>query len=360
MEVDRDVPWARFTDRLIALLTERREAYPGRPSTLFLGGGTPSRMPVDQLARLVRAVDALPGAEVSLETNPEDVEPDWLAGVVDAGVTRVSLGVQTFDPRFARLLNRAGTEVHARRAVELVAAAPLASWSVDVIFALPDQSVDDLTVDLQAILASGPPHVSLYGLTWEPGTPFERARARGTLAESDPETWRAMYDGLVDALEASGRHRYEVSNFALPGHASRHNLLYWTDRPYLGVGPSAHGYAPDGARWIDTPDVTAWLDGEAVGSREDPEDEARAIDLLLSALRGVDGLSLPHLADRTRHRVDPAVIRRLVRGGVLAEDGARIALTRAGFPVADAVVGALVEGLEPSPTLDRAPARPLD
>src|SRR5690606_28964223 len=183
-------------DALLAEHARRAPEYGPRAETVFLGGGTPSRLPPAALRRLLAGLPRERGAEVTVETNPEDAEDAWLEAAAEAGVTRISLGLQTFDPARARLLNRASSVERARETARRGAAAGFRSWSVDLIFALPGQTLDDLEVDLGAVLETEPPHVSLYGLTFEPGTPFERARARGRLVPVRDELWRAMYDRL--------------------------------------------------------------------------------------------------------------------------------------------------------------------
>jgi len=357
VEVDRDVPWDAFVDRVLLEHEQRRTAFAGQPRSVYLGGGTPSRMPPDLLPRLVSGLRPRAGAEVTAEANPEDVTGDWLERAMEAGVNRVSLGLQTFDPRFARLLNRMSTVQQARETALRVAAAGLRSWSVDIVFALPGQGVEDLAVDLEAILEVEPPHVSLYGLTFEPGTPFERALQRGRFTPVDEEVWREMYLQIVAGLERAGLFRYEVSNFARPGHESVHNLLYWTDGPYLGLGPSAHGYAPDGTRWVNVRDVGHYLrQDDPTDTVEVPTPEQQALDLLVAVLRGRSGLDLDHLARRTGHTVPDAVIDALVARSLLVRQGTRIALSDAGFPVADAVIrhlaARLVPGVAGAPTAD--------
>jgi oxygen-independent coproporphyrinogen-3 oxidase len=348
VEVDRITPWGPFVDALI----RQRDAlaahpsFPGRPSTVFFGGGTPSRMPVPHLARLLAALAPAPGAEVTLETNPEDVDARWVDEALRAGITRLSLGIQTFSEAHARRLNRACSVGRARRITELVAGAGFETWSLDLIFALPGQTMAELDADLDAVLASGAPHVSIYGLTYEPGTPFERARERGTFAEIDEDRWSEMYDRVIARLSDGGLRRYEVSNFARPGHESRHNRSYWTDLPYLGLGPSAHGYAgPDaGDRWVGPSDVDAWIAAPGA-EREQPESRQAAIDLLISALRTPEGLPEVWLAATTGLRVDAPARARLVRQRLLQDVPGRLAATEAGFFVLDGVTEALVEAL---------------
>lgn len=345
-----DVPWEAWLAGLRAEHARWQPMFPGVPSTLYLGGGTPSLVPKDVLRRAVAALGQPDLDELTVEVNPEDAAPAWLEAAVGAGVDRVSLGVQTLDPRHARTLGRTRGTRAAPDALRRVRTLGLRSWSVDLIFAVPGQSLDDLRRDLDALLAWDPPHVATYGLTFEPGTAFTRLRDRGHLAELPDDAWRAMYDTITATLRGAGLERYEVSNFARPGHESRHNQLYWTDAPYLGLGPGAHGYAPDGTRWANPHDTARWLANPTDSAKiEVPTPEQAAIDALISALRGRDGVDLDRLARRTGRTPSPVLIDALVREGLLRRDGPRLALTDAGVPLADALTARLARGLVPAP-----------
>ena len=212
----------------------------------------------------------------------------------------------------------------------------------DLIFGVPGQTLEAFDADLQRVIDLGAPHVSVYGLTIEDGTRFARAGLR----TAEDELWRAMYDRLVERLEDAGLLRYEVSNFARDGHRSAHNRLYWTDAPYLGLGPSAHGYAPDGERWANVADLRLYLaSGDPTLTRERPKPRQAATDLLVAAMRAVEGVDLARMAARTGRVPSPAAVHRLVREGLVRRDGDRLALTRAGFPLCDSVVAFLSRDL---------------
>ncbi|NCG21402.1 MAG: radical SAM protein [Rhodobacterales bacterium] len=347
VEPDRgDVAWQRFIDAVHREYALRRPLLEGPAATLSLGGGTPSRMPAELLTPLLSPFDVLPGGEISVEMNPDDVEQGWLAAAKIAGVTRVSLGIQTFNPDFAHLLNRAHTVHQAHQVVQQVRSLGCRTWSIDLMFALPGQSLNDLALDLDAVLAEDPPHVSLYGLTYEPGTAFYRARAAGKLPQPPDHLWRDMYDLLVERLDRAGLYRYEVSNSARPGHESAHNQGYWSDTPYLGLGPGAHGYAPDGRRWMNIADAAVYLSSaDPTLHWDEPTPLSTATDHLVGGMRGIHGVHLERLKTRTGLHIKPSLLRGLIDGGMIAEKGARIHLTNDGFPIADAVVRKLVDGL---------------
>lgn len=333
-----------YVARVVAELRDRIAEAPGPATTVFFGGGTPSRLEPAGFADVIGAIPLVDEAEVTAEANPEDVVDVWLDGVVQAGVTRISLGVQSFVSTVARRLGRGHTSPQAEAAIHRIRCSPLRSWSIDLIFAVPGQTREGFAADLERTIDLGVPHVSLYGLTIEPGTGFGRAAARGKLPPVPDDAWRGFYDDAHEALTVAGYERYEVSTYAKPGHRCVHNQLYWTDRPYLGVGPGAHGYGFDGKRWLDDPRLSAWLSNPwPAGER--PAPEASAIDLLVAGLRFVDGLSVSHLRETTGFAPDEAVVRRLVKGGALVDRPDRLQLTEAGAPLADGVIERLVASL---------------
>ncbi|MFN7146701.1 MAG: coproporphyrinogen-III oxidase family protein, partial [Myxococcota bacterium] len=263
-------PHRAYTDAVIREWGLRRALFPGRPATVYFGGGTPSLAPPDELARIIAAVDPLPGAEISMEANPGDPLP--LTTFRDAGITRLSLGVQSFDPWVARRLGRGHTSDDARRLVAEAQAAGFASVSFDLMFAVPGQSLARFQADLAAVVALAPDHVSLYGLTIEEGTPFARSKR-----PLDDDLWRDMYDAAVDVLGAHGLERYEASNFARAGHRSVHNEHYWRARHWAGLGASAHAWWPDGTRAANLADTDAYLASpEPLATTEVPAPEALA------------------------------------------------------------------------------------
>jgi oxygen-independent coproporphyrinogen-3 oxidase len=338
---DGRIPATAFVDKVLHDLDAH--GFGGTPRTLYLGGGTPSRLPVRELRRLV-AVVTRDAAEVTVEVNPEDLDADGLAALIDAGVDRVSLGVQSLQPHHARRLGRAHTVEQAHAAMALLAASDLRTWSADLMFGLHAQTLPDLDADLDALLAHEPPHVSLYGLTIEPDTAYERAVARGKLTPPDDDAWRALMERLLERLEGAGLRRYEVSNHARPGHEAVHNRGYWQGRPYLGLGPSAHSLLPDGTRRVEVSDTEAWLAGTPA-TVEHLTAEQAAIDRLVSGLRGVDGLPLTALSE-LGFRLQPAAIRQLERADLLRCDP-DLRLHGEGFFLADGVTRALVRALEP-------------
>jgi len=341
--VVKDRPGTAFdgwADRVEREYVARRPEFPGEARTVYVGGGTPSRLPLPVIARVIDLFPRVSDAEVTAEVNPEDVSAEGLAGLAAAGVNRVSVGVQSFLPRHLRRLGRPSPVA----ALAAVRAAGFRSWSADLMFGLPDQTLAELDADLDALLAADPPHVSVYGLTIEDGTPFARRAVRA----ADDDLWREMYDRLVARLAAAGLDRYEVSNFARAGQESRHNQGYWQDRPYMGLGPSAHGLAPDGSRWVNHRDLATWLAApDATAEREPPDPERQARDHLICGLRAREGVDLDAVAARFGQTVDPSELARLADAGFVARAGARVRLVGEGWPLADAVVARVIDALRP-------------
>jgi len=300
------LPQRRYVDALIVDLEAALPLVWGRRvHTIFLGGGTPSLFDPAEIGRLLAAVRARlplePGCEVTLEANPGTFERERFHGYADAGVTRLSIGVQSFDDARLHALGRVHDAAQARAAIEEAKAA-FATFNVDLMYALPGQTPVECAADVEAALAFAPPHLSIYQLTIEPNTLF--AHARPTLPDDD--TAAAMLDRIVAATAAAGLDRYEVSAFARRGHRSRHNVNYWEFGDYLGIGAGAHGkisFAHRIVRQVRLRDPAAYLAGAERGAAVASEVEVARPDLafefMLNALRLKDGFALARFAQRT-------------------------------------------------------------
>lgn len=270
--------------------------------TVFFGGGTPGEMPAESIAGVLGALGGLahilPDAEVSLEANPGTTSLGSLERLRTAGVTRLSFGVQSFDPAELRFLDRIHTPEAAETAVRLARRAGFASVSVDLIFGLPGQAGEAWTRSLSRAIALAPDHVSCYALTVEEGTPLGRHVVAGRVTPLDEDAVADLYERGSALLEAAGYRQYEISSWAQPGHASRHNQVYWTDGDYLAIGAGAHGYL-GGERYENIAHPRAYLAslvGEAAGrpARANAYRSAPAVamaDWVTLALRRTDGFS---------------------------------------------------------------------
>lgn len=299
--VRKHVPWRAFADSVDAELRLRGASQSCEVlTTLYLGGGTPSRLGAEGIERLFATLhqhirlDAQ--AEVTLEANPEDVSAEAVAAWRRAGVNRVSLGVQSFNDRVLSWMHRVHDAGAALRAVETLRTGGIDAMSLDLIFAAPDMLERDWSDDLTRLLAFAPDHISLYGLTIEPHTPLGRWRARGEVEEAPEEVYERQFLESHERLRAAGFEHYEVSNFARPGRRARHNSAYWQNVPYLGIGPSAHGFDGSERRWNQAA-LASWESALSAGL--DPVEGAetltspnREAEMVYLGLRTIDGLEL--------------------------------------------------------------------
>lgn len=297
--VRRVVPVDAFVQG-IARELQTRGITPHPVDSIYLGGGTPSRLGGAGVAALLdvvrRSCEPQSGAEITIEVNPEDVSADDARAWVAAGVNRVSLGVQSFDDAVLRWMHRVHDADAAVRAVSILRDAGLHDISVDLIFAVPATLQRDWARDVARALTLEPTHVSLYGLTIESGTPLARWTDRGAVLEAPEESYEREFLHAHVALTGGGFEHYEVSNYGLPGYRARHNSSYWRGVPYLGLGPSAHGYSGAERRW-NTAAYADWqrlVDAgrDPVGGTERLTDTNRAAEAVYLGLRTVDGLTL--------------------------------------------------------------------
>ena len=320
---------------------------PCEVDTLFFGGGTPTHLPAPELERLMtlarRWFPPAPGAEICVEANPAGLDDVKIAVLAQAGVNRVSLGVQSFDDAVLKLLERdhRGAEVPA--VVERVRRR-IPNIGLDLIFGVPGQSFGLWRDTLAQAIALRPTHVSTYGLTFEKGTAFQSRLNKGLLQRCDEEVERQMYELAMDELPRAGLEQYELSNFARPGFRSRHNEVYWAGRPFFGFGPGAARYAA-GRRELNHRSVTTWINRVLAGQSpiaesEELSAEGRARELVMLNLRRGEGIHLAQFREQTgfdfRQLAGEALPRHL-RQGLLEECDGHIRLTREGRFLADTV-----------------------
>jgi oxygen-independent coproporphyrinogen-3 oxidase len=322
---------------------------PRAVDTVFVGGGTPSLLGAQRLGAVLDAVRGtfglVPGAEVTTESNPESTSPEFFAGLAEAGYTRVSLGMQSAAPGVLAVLDRRHTPGRPIAAAREARAAGLAHVSLDLIYGTPGERDDDLRGSLEAVLTAGVDHVSAYALIVEEGTALARRIRRGELEAPDDDVAADRYELVDDVLGAAGFDWYEVSNWARsPADRCRHNLGYWCDGDWWGVGPGAHSHL-DGTRWwnVKHPARYASLLGSGrspQAGREELTEPERYEERVMLRVRLADGLPLTELA-ADGHAGLPA----LVADGLLDADAiasGRVVLTRRGRLLADAVVRALL------------------
>jgi oxygen-independent coproporphyrinogen-3 oxidase len=350
----------RFRAAFLRELEHWAALAPGRTvSSIFLGGGTPSLMRAATVGAILDAVAGhwplAPGAEITLEANPSSVEAARFRGYRDAGVNRVSLGVQSFDDGVLRALGRLHTAAEALAALD-VARATFQRFSFDLIYARPGQTLEAWRAELGRALMLVGAHLSLYQLTIEPATPFAELYARGKLKVPEGEMARAFYDLTQEMTGAAGLPAYEISNHAAPGEECRHNLLYWRYGEYAGVGPGAHGRAVVGGvrqataternpeRWAAL--VEAGGHGLAETTALSPAEEAD--EALLMGMRLAEGLDLDRLAALTGLAPGGAALADLASLGLIDRRGQRVSATAAGRIVLDQLVLRLSSAMTPA------------
>jgi len=320
---------------------------PREVDTLYFGGGTPTHLSPPKFRALATTVlkwhPLASGFEWTVEANPADIDPPMIDVLSGLGVTRLSLGGQSFRAEKLRLLERDHEAAEIERAVTWAKGAGM-QMSLDLIFATPGETLAEWQADLNAAIALGPDHVSTYGLTFEQGTEFGTRKLRGELEEASEDLQRDMYALAIDHLTDAGYEHYEVSNFARPGCRSRHNQVYWSGDGYYAAGPGAARYV-NGIRETNHRSTTTYLKsalaGESlVAEREELSAEARARELLVFSLRRINGVSRSDFRERAGYDVDELAatpLKKFVDLGLLADDGKQIRLTREGLFVSDAI-----------------------
>ena len=331
-------------DEYVTALLRELSKSSRRPDTLYFGGGTPALLRPDQVHRLIKAAAPLPGAEITLEANP-DSAGDWkaLRALRRAGFNRISLGVQSTDDVCLRALGRIHTWQQVQEAVAACRRAKFPDVSLDLIYGLPGQTMEQWEKTLSDALTLQPEHLSCYGLKLEEGTPLYRQRDSLTLP--DDEAQADMYLYAVEYLRQNGYEQYEISNFARPGHASRHNLKYWTLGEYAGFGPGAYSDF-GGVRYGYIRDLDRYIAGELVLAESEhiPVSE-REMEYIMLRLRTTEGMNIREFENRFRRRFDPLGARLEVYAdhglAQRTEQGWR--LTPRGFLVSNQIIGELQE-----------------
>ena len=336
------MPTGEYVEALARELELRVPERSSKPvESIYLGGGTPSRLGPDGIARTIALVadrfPLAPNGEVTIEANPDDVTADAVVAWRAAGVNRVSLGVQSFDDRALAWMHRTHDAAAAIRAANTIRDGGIENWSLDLIFSLPSELGRIWDADVSAAVELAPPHVSLYGLTVEPHTPIARWRDRGRDVEGGDETYEREYLHANRALIGAGYEHYEVSNFAKPGRRSRHNAGYWGGASYVGLGPGAHGFDGVARRWNER-EYVAWrrrlCRGEdPVAGSETLSTENRLSEEVYLGLRTTDGLALRAQEERS---VQP-----WIEAGWGWLEGRQLRLTAEGWLRLDAIATSL-------------------
>ena len=341
-----------FTRRLVEEMEAASEFLTKPLETVFVGGGTPTLLEVALWRELLEAMDHLlprePGAEFTVEANPETGSAELMDVLAAGGVNRMSVGAQSFQRQHLETLERRHEPANVGRSMRLARAAGIVDLNLDLIFAIPGQHLGEWLADLDAALALEPTHLSCYSLMYEPNTPLTAKMRAGEVKRVDEDLEAEMYEAAIDRLAAAGFEHYEVSNWARPGHRCRHNLLYWRNEPWWPLGPSASGHV-EGIRWKNAPHLGDYLrvrPWPPITDVERLDEDGRVGEALMLGLRLMEGVTLDQLDGllavgvRGPHRT--AAIDRHIAAGLLRRSATHLHLTRRGLLLADTVLADLL------------------
>ena len=322
-----------YTDSICREIESRRDDIEASytPDTVYIGGGTPSVLPLSCLERIVKALGVHGTEEFTIEVNPDDIVgkgADYVAGLLGLGVNRVSMGVQSLDDGILRWMNRRHDAASAAKAFDILRQAGVGNISVDVIFGLSQLDCHTLEDTLDGILSWKPDHVSAYQLSIEEGSALARMVEDGRYTEADEDLCRAQYDLICRRLAEHGMHHYEISNWAVPGREAVHNSGYWKRLPYAGFGPGAHSFRGSERKW-NTQELSGWTSGSEQLS---PEDER--VEKIMLGLRTEKGVE--------KSICDARAVKDLVGQGALIENGERIRIPESHFFTSEQIIGALL------------------
>ena len=339
----------KYVDALCKEIVMRKD-YAGNAivGTIYFGGGTPSTLSIEQLQRICDTIYATYNIsatpEVTIECNPDDLTPEFLAQLKELPFNRISMGVQSFNDTQLKRLGRRHNADKARQAVRNAREAGYDNISIDLIFALPGSTITEWEHDLDSAIALRPNHLSAYNLTYEEGTPLHRALERGVFTELSEEENIEQFQMLIAKLKEAGYHHYEISNFALPGCESRHNSSYWNDTPYIGCGAAAHSYDGTSRQW-NIANIQEYIKGIESGTPafeiEHLSEEERYNDTILTRLRTAKGIPLEWMKENFSARLNSYMRhiadKEIVLGNLKEEDG-HLSLTEKGIFISDAVI----------------------
>ena len=351
--VTRQEQKQQFVDELVNEILSKKDGIftSEKIRTIYFGGGTPSLLSASQIESILRAINEvfdLELEEVTLEMNPDDVSRSYLLDLKHVGITRASMGVQTFDEDLLRFMNRAHSREEALKCLELLSKSGLDSYTVDLIYGNPGQTIEMLEKDVETLLHFKPPHVSAYSLTIEPRTRLGKQLELGRIIEPEDDLVANHFDMVKDQLERNGIYQYEVSNFARKGFEANHNSAYWTHQNYLGLGPGAHSFWWDenqksAKRWINEANLSKYVDGSWNNQHEleNLELTALAEERLMLGLRTIAGISLQEFEESYDFKFNEKQLQYLSKKQQekkLTLEKGRLRLTTSGLKISDSLI----------------------
>ena len=342
-----------FIDALIREMELRQNYLKQEPlETVYFGGGTPSLLPSETFNRLFDAIERLFGLgqckEITLEANPDDLTPDYVAALRDLPFNRISMGIQSFQDKDLVFLNRRHTCRQAIQAVERCQANGLEEISIDLIYGLPGQTQAEWENNLEEALKLAVPHISAYHLTYEEDTALYKLLAAGKITPAGEEQSVSFFATLIDRLTASGYQHYEISNFAFSGHHARHNSSYWKGTSYLGIGPSAHSYDGKSRQW-NVASLPLYIEGICAGhpnfEREELDEHTRYNEFVITRLRTMWGIRMDDVlqqfgVEKRDYLKQQAAA--YIRQGLLNDSAGTLTLSRKGIFISDGIMSDLL------------------
>lgn len=316
-------------------------------STVYFGGGTPSRLTPQQLGQIISAIDSVIGhknlQELTVECNPDDITPQFVTALRDLGVNRISMGVQTFNPELLSFLRRRHTAAQALDAVRICRESGISNISIDLMYGLPGQTLDMFRDDLRTAISTGVQHISSYCLSYEENTPLLALRDQGKLIPADDDLCSQMFTLMCDTLRDGGYEHYEISNFCRPGFHSRHNSSYWDGTPYLGLGAGSHSYDGRSRQWSPS-DLDAYMEGVENDSPVFEIEQLSDADLynekIMLGLRTARGIDLSALSQKDRLSLLESA-RKFLSDGSLSLDGDYLRIPESDMFVSDTIISSL-------------------
>lgn len=343
----------RYVDAICKELVMRK-GYAGGETieTIYLGGGTPSTLPIELLGKICNTIYATyhvsENPEVTIECNPDDLTHEFLTRLKQLPFSRISMGIQSFNDAQLKRLGRRHNAEKARQAVANAREAGYNNISIDLIFALPGSTKESWQHDLDCAIALNPDHLSAYNLTYEEGTPLYRALQRRDFEELGEEENIRQFQMLIEAMKKAGYRHYEISNFAKPGRESRHNSSYWNDTAYIGCGAAAHSYNGTSRQW-NIADIKAYIKGierdNPVLEIEHLNEEEQYNDTILTRLRTAKGIPLEWMKERFSSKLNSYMLHaaeKEISLGNMKKENRHLSLTGKGIFISDSVIRELI------------------